>query len=96
VAVRRAVVCPTQAISFPDRDIVWKAEREFKIFSIVHREAAEKRTKSQIEQGRKDADDQLRKIQTRARGEVAGEFGDKAYLVKLEGVVKDLACDLSI
>jgi NAD-dependent dihydropyrimidine dehydrogenase PreA subunit len=89
-----AVVCPTHAISFPERDIVWKAEREYKIFSIVRKEAAEKRTKTQIEQGRKEAEDQLRKIQTRARVEIAGEFGDKAYLVKLEGVVKDQACDI--
>ena len=27
-----AVVCPTQAITFASRDVVWKAEREYKIW----------------------------------------------------------------
>jgi NAD-dependent dihydropyrimidine dehydrogenase PreA subunit len=41
-----AVVCPSQAISFPDRHVVLEAERKYKIFSIVRKEAAEKRSKS--------------------------------------------------
>lgn len=89
-----AVVCPTQAISFPSRDLVWKAEREQKIFSAVHKEAEEKRSKQQIAQAREHTEEQLRQVQTRARVEIAGEFGEKAFLTKLEGKVKDQPYDI--
>jgi len=89
-----AVVCPTQAISFPSRDLVWKAEREHKIFSVVHKEAAEKRTKLQVTKDRERAEEQLRKIQTRARIEIAGEFGAKSFLTKLETAVRDRPFDI--
>jgi len=89
-----AVVCPTQAISFPSRDLVWKAEREQKIFNAVHKEAAEKRSKQQIAQAREQAEEQLRQVQTRARIEIAGEFGAKAFLTKLEAKVKDQPFDI--
>ncbi|MGC8549159.1 MAG: 4Fe-4S dicluster domain-containing protein [Acidobacteriaceae bacterium] len=89
-----ATVCPTQAISFPSRDLVWKAEREQKIFSVVHKEAAEKRSKQQIAQARERAEEQLRQVQTRARIEIAGEFGAKSFLTKLEATVKDQPCDI--
>lgn len=89
-----AVVCPTQAISFPSRDLVWKAEREQKIFCAVHKEAAEKRSKQQIAQAREHAEEELRQVQTRARVEIAGEFGEKAFLTKLEAKVKDKPYDI--
>jgi NAD-dependent dihydropyrimidine dehydrogenase PreA subunit/ElaB/YqjD/DUF883 family membrane-anchored ribosome-binding protein len=89
-----AVVCPTQAISFPSRDLVWKAEREQKIFSTVRKEAAEKRSKQQIAQAREHAEEQLRQVQTRARIEIAGEFGAKAFLTKLEAAVRDQPYDI--
>jgi NAD-dependent dihydropyrimidine dehydrogenase PreA subunit len=89
-----AMVCPTQAISFPGRELVWKVEREHKIFSVVRKEAAEKRTKAQIAQARREAEQELRGVQTRARIEIAGDFGEKAFLLKLEAVVKEQACDI--
>jgi NAD-dependent dihydropyrimidine dehydrogenase PreA subunit len=89
-----AMVCPTQAISFPSRDLVWKVEGEHKIFSVVRKEAAEKRTKAQIAQARQEVEEELRKVQTRARIEIAGEFGEKAFLMKLEAVVEDQAFDI--
>lgn len=89
-----AVVCPTLAISFPPRDLVWKAEREHKIFKVVHKEATEKRTKQQIAAARDRAEEQVGKIQTRARIEIAGEFGNKAFLMKLQGLVKEQPFDI--
>lgn len=84
-----AVVCPTLAISFPPRDLVWKTERDHKIFKAVHKEAAEKRTKQDIAQAQERAEEQLQQVQTRARVEIAGEFGDKALLTKLKVLLKD-------
>jgi NAD-dependent dihydropyrimidine dehydrogenase PreA subunit len=89
-----AMVCPTQAISFPGRDLVWKAEREHKIFSVVHKEASEKRARTDAAHARQEAEEQLRKVRTRARVEIAGEFGDKAFLVKLQAAVKDQGFDI--
>jgi NAD-dependent dihydropyrimidine dehydrogenase PreA subunit len=89
-----AVVCPTQAISFPPRDLVWQSEREHKIFSAVHKEAAEKRSKQQIAQARERAEEQLRQVQTRARIEIAGEFGEKAFLAQLESQLQDQPFDI--
>ncbi|MGC9159684.1 MAG: 4Fe-4S dicluster domain-containing protein [Terracidiphilus sp.] len=89
-----SVVCPTQAISFPSRDLVWKTEREHKIFSVVHKEAAEKRTKLEMAQARERAEADLCQLQTQAKIEIAGEFGDKAFLAKLEDKVKDRAFDV--
>jgi NAD-dependent dihydropyrimidine dehydrogenase PreA subunit/ElaB/YqjD/DUF883 family membrane-anchored ribosome-binding protein len=89
-----AVVCPTMAITFPSRDLVWKAEREKKIFGLVHKEAAEKHSKQQIAQARERAEAQLRQVQTRARIEIAGEFGAKAFLMKLEDKVKERPFDI--
>jgi hypothetical protein len=88
------MVCPTQAISFPSRDLIWKTERERKIFSAVHQEAAEKRTKQQIAQAREHAAEQFRQVQTRAQIEIAGEFGAKSFLAKLESAVKDKPFDI--
>jgi len=89
-----AMACPTQAISFPGRDLVWEVEREHKIFSVVRKEAAEKRTKTRIVQARQEAEKELSKVQTRAHIEIAGDFGEKAFLLRLEALVKDQPCDI--
>jgi ferredoxin len=89
-----AVVCPTGAITFPPRDLIAKLEREYKIFDIVRKEAAEKRTKQQVAHARERAEQELRKVQTRARIEIAGEFGEKAFLAKLADKVKGKPFDI--
>ena len=35
--------CPIQAITFPERDLIWKLERERKIFSTIRKEFGEKK-----------------------------------------------------
>ena len=82
-------VCPVQAISFPERDLVWKLEREHKIFKIVRQEAKEKMAKQDALKARAAAEDAVAKLTTRVRFEIAGEFGDKRFLVQMEELVKD-------
>jgi outer membrane protein TolC/NAD-dependent dihydropyrimidine dehydrogenase PreA subunit len=41
-----SVVCPTEAISFPSRDIVTNIERESNVFKVAHQEAQEKHGKA--------------------------------------------------
>lgn len=86
-------VCPVQAISFPDRDLVWKFEREHKIFKVVRQESKEKKAKLDATKARAAAEDAIAKLTTRARMEVAGEFGEKRFLIQLEELVKDRPFD---
>jgi NAD-dependent dihydropyrimidine dehydrogenase PreA subunit len=86
-------VCPTQAIEFPDRDLIWKLEREHKIFKVVCQEAKEKMAKQDALKARAAAEDAVAKLTTRVRFEVAGEFGEKRFLVQLEETVKEKPYD---
>ncbi len=77
------VVCPTEAISFPGRDLIWKTEREHKIFRQVRQEAKTKREKDQITQARAEAEQQLARTTAQMQMQIAGEFGEKQFLVQL-------------
>jgi len=87
-------VCPVQAISFPDRDIIWKLEREHRIFKVVREEAKEKKAKLDAARARAAAEDVVAKLTTRTRFEVTGEFGEKRFLVQLQDVVKERPYDI--
>jgi hypothetical protein len=77
------MVCPTEAISFPGRELIWKTEREHKIFQEVRREAKIKREKDDIGQARAEAGQKLAAATTQMRLQIAGEFGEKQFLVQL-------------
>ncbi len=87
-------VCPVEAISFPGRDLIWKLEREHKIFKVVRQEAKEKTAKQEALRARAAAEDAVARLTTRVRFEVAGEFGEKRFLVKLEELVRDRPYDI--
>ena len=88
-------VCPTAAISFPKLDIVWKIERERQIFRTVKKEALSKHDR---EEALKARDAAMRTappvVATRAKVEVAGEFGDKQFLVRLEALIENDPFDI--
>ena len=86
-------VCPTQAITFPERDLIWKLEREYKIFGTVRKESAEKKAKLDAAKARAAAEDVVAKLTTRTRFEVAGGFGEKRFLVQMEELAKDRPYD---
>lgn len=89
-----AIVCPVEAISFPGRDVIWKTEREHKIFRMVHEEARQKREKLAVQQARAAAEETLAQRTTQVRVEVSGEFGEKRFLVKLEELIRDRPYDI--
>ena len=89
-----AMVCPTQAITFPQRETVWKIEREYKIFKEVRKEAQVKRSKTIVENERRDAEKKLDGIATRAKIRIAGTFGEKQFLAKLEDLIKSRPFDI--
>jgi len=88
-----ATVCPTHAITFPESDLIWKLEREHKIFGTVRKESAEKKAKLDTAKARAEAEDAVAKLTIRTRFEVAGEFGEKRFLIQMEELVKDRPYD---
>lgn len=86
-----ANICPTNAISFPDKAMVQRIEREFKIFSLVHKEAKEKSDKIAA---KAQAANHLSTQKTRIDFEVAGNFGDKRFIVQLYEFIKEKPCDI--
>lgn len=89
-----ANVCPTNAIAFPDLDIVWKFERERQIFRTVKKEALRKHERDDALKARESAQQALQAVPTRAKIEIAGEFGDKHFLIRLEELLGDKPFDI--
>lgn len=87
-------VCPTGAIAFPNLDSVWKIERERQIFRTVKKEALRKHEREDALKAREAAQQSVQAMPTRAHIEVAGEFGDKHFLVRLEELLADKPFDI--
>jgi NAD-dependent dihydropyrimidine dehydrogenase PreA subunit len=88
-----ANVCPVDAITFPSRDLVWKLERERKIFKVVRQETNEKKDRLEALKAQAIAEEHISQSTTRTKMEVAGEFGEKQFLVKLEELIRDRPYD---
>ena len=65
-------------------DAVWRLERERQIFRTVKKEAARKHEREDVARARAAAQEAVEHVTTRAKVELAGEFGDKQFLVRLE------------
>lgn len=87
-------ICPTSAISFPPLDAVWRLERERQIFRTVKKEALQRHEREAMQKARQDAQQFVQSVATRAAVEVAGEFGDKQFLVRLEQLIADRPFDI--
>lgn len=87
-------ICPTGAISFPSLDAVWKLERERQIFRSVKKEALTKHEREDAQKARIAAQQTTAQLSTRAKVEVAGEFGDKQFLVRLERLIENRPFDI--
>lgn len=89
-----AMVCPTEAIHFPDREVVRRLEREHKILQVVREEAKTKRSKQEALKARAAAEETLSRLTCRTRLEIAGAFGDKRFLLQLQALIADHPVDL--
>ena len=87
-------VCPTGAIHFPEKAVVQRTEREHKIFKIVQEEAKTKKGKQDALKARAIAEEVVAKLHTRTRIEIAGDFGDKRFLVQLEDLIATRPVDI--
>jgi NAD-dependent dihydropyrimidine dehydrogenase PreA subunit len=89
-----AMVCPTEAITFPGRDIVWEIEKRFKIFGAVRKEAAAKREKAIPPAPPQPESATEPPAVTRMPVRIAGLFGEKRLLVKLEECIANRPYDI--
>ena len=89
-----ANICPTNAIAFPSLDAVWKLERERQIFRTVKTEAHRKQERDEAIKAREVAQKAMEHISTRAKIEVAGEFGEKRFLIRLEELIENRPYDV--
>jgi len=89
-----ANVCPTAAISFPSLDAVWKLERERQIFRTVKKEYLRKHEREEALKARDKAQELAKHLSTRAKVEIAGEFGDKRFLIRLEELIENKPFDI--
>lgn len=87
-------ICPTNAIGFPTLDAVWKLEREKQIFKTVKKEALKKHEREDTLKAREAAQVAIAHLPTRAKVEVAGEFGDKRFLIRLEELIENKPFDV--
>ncbi|MBS0476001.1 MAG: ferredoxin family protein [Proteobacteria bacterium] len=87
-------ICPTSAISFPPLDAVWRLERERQIFRTVKKEAVQRHEREDMQKARQAAQQFVQQVSTRAAVEIAGEFGDKQFLLKLEQLIENRPFDI--
>ena len=83
-----ATVCPVNAISFPDKDLIWRLEREHHILKLVKSEVINKQRAQEVLAARAEAEKTADKVPRRVKVEVAGSFGTKDFLTKLQELVK--------
>jgi NAD-dependent dihydropyrimidine dehydrogenase PreA subunit/ACT domain-containing protein len=79
-----ATVCPVGAISFPDRDMVQKIEREYAILKVVSAEKTKKGAKLALEKARENANKLLSQATHFADYTVAGDIIEKNIPEKIE------------
>ena len=72
-----ATVCPVNAISFPDKDLIWRLEREYSILKHVKDEVINKQQAQQVLAARAEAERTAERAPRRVKVEVAGAFGSK-------------------
>jgi ferredoxin len=77
-------VCPSGAISFPSADLIHRIEREHRVIKVARQESREKKSRMDAMRVRAAAEEAVARITERVHVEVAGEFGEKRFLARLE------------
>ena len=89
-----ATVCPVGAISFPDKDMIQKIEREYAILKVVSTEKTKKSAKLALEKARENANKLLSQATHFADYTVAGDIIEKNIPQKIEELSQKLNFDV--
>ena len=89
-----ATICPSRAISFPEKEIVHKIEKEFHIIGKIQKKALEKKYKLDLERVRRAVLDDLSKVKVSRKYELVGHFFDRNVINKIREFLEDKDCDI--
>jgi NAD-dependent dihydropyrimidine dehydrogenase PreA subunit/ACT domain-containing protein len=89
-----ATICPVGAISFPDKDMIQKIEREYAILKVVSIEKTKKGAKLALEKARENANKLLSQATHFADYTVAGDIIEKNIPQKIEELSQKLNFDV--
>ena len=89
-----ATVCPVSAISFPERDLIQKIQREEKVLSKIKNKAKGKKLKLDMEKTRKEVLDMLANSKTKVEYELVGHILEKKFMEKAHDRIKDCKVDI--
>ena len=87
-------VCPVGAISFPDKELIHKIEKEYAILRVVQKERKEKGTKLELSKARAEAEKVVSQSPHRAEFVIAGHILEKDIPKKLLDLVSQCSCDI--
>jgi len=89
-----ATICPVGAISFPDKDMIQKIEREYAILKVFSIEKTKKGAKLALEKARENANKLLSQATHFADYTVAGDIIEKNIPQKIEELSQKLNFDV--
>jgi len=89
-----AAICPAGAISFPDKEVVHKIEREEQILAKIQKKALKKKVKMDLENIRKEVIDTLSSIRASVSYELAGNIIKSEVIEKIYNEIKNCPIDI--
>jgi len=89
-----ATICPSNAITFPEREMIQRIEKEEKILSKIHKKAKEKKEKLDLEEVRKKIMAEVKNIPSRFVFNVSGHIFESGLMDRIYQIIK--GCDTDI
>ncbi|BDU49936.1 4Fe-4S dicluster domain-containing protein [Haliovirga abyssi] len=89
-----AAICPVEAISFPDKEIVHEIEKEEKILVKIQKIAKEKKIKMDIDKIEKEVLENISKAKISKEYEIAGLIIGKEIFKEIYSEIKDCSVDI--
>ncbi len=89
-----ATICPVGAISFPDKSLVHKIEKEYAILRYVQEEKKKKGAKIELSKARVAAERLISRSTHQANFTIAGHILEKDIPKKLVEIVSQCNCDI--
>ena len=89
-----ANICPVEAISFPDKSLVHKIEKEYAILRYVRQEKKKKGAKVELSKARAEAERLISESPHRVNFVIAGHILEKNIPKKLMELVSECGCDI--
>ena len=90
-----ATICPSDAITFPEKELIQRIEKEEKVLSKIHKKAKEKKEKLDLEDMRKKIMSEVKKIPTRFEFSVTGHIFESGLMDRIHKIIKNCDADIT-